>query len=283
MRQSHNTVFKAAKASQAAWRFNTMLNEAAKKANCHDCIMQIPEGYDTVAGEDFSARKKIFFLLEECAPSVRMLLNSLQYHNYIVALTQVENIINILIQIYGNLKVFNFSPKKRKLMKLIVFNMLRVLNIFKTLEEGYTEQEEFNARCDKYDRKYLYKIKTNENISECFMTISIMLLQELNNKIGINNPDASVGVCCSHKVVTVGFNALCYDAERRGIKPSVRIKKTVLNTLKYICGEESFYSSIMDSLIEVNSFKESFSIDYFMNKEVLTSKDYKKIVKAIFK
>ena len=123
--------------------------------------------------------------------------------------------------------------------------MLRVLNIFKTLEEGYTEQEEFNARCDKYDRKYLYKIKTNENISECFMTISIMLLQELNNKIGI--------------------------------------KKTVLNTLKYICGEESFYSSIMDSLIEVNSFKESFSIDYFMNKEVLTSKDYKKIVKAIFK
>ena len=42
----------------------------------------------------------------------------------------------------------------------------------------------------------------------------------------INNPDASVGVCCSHKVVTVGFNTLCYDAERRGIKPSVRISRT---------------------------------------------------------
>ena len=41
----------------------------------------------------------------------------------------------------------------------------------------------------------------------------------------INNPDASVGVCCSHKVVAVGFNTLCYDAERRGIKPSARIKK----------------------------------------------------------
>ena len=41
----------------------------------------------------------------------------------------------------------------------------------------------------------------------------------------INNPDASVGVCCSHKVVTVGFNTLCYDAERRGIKP-VRISRT---------------------------------------------------------
>jgi len=32
-------------------------------------------------------------------------------------------------------------------------------------------------------------------------------------------------VCCSHKVVAVGFNTLCYDAERRGIKPSARIKK----------------------------------------------------------
>ena len=28
----------------------------------------------------------------------------------------------------------------------------------------------------------------------------------------INNPDASVGVCCSHKVVAVGFNTLHYDA-----------------------------------------------------------------------
>ena len=36
----------------------------------------------------------------------------------------------------------------------------------------------------------------------------------------INNPDASIGVCCSHKVIALGFNTLCYDAERRGIKPS---------------------------------------------------------------
>ena len=31
--------------------------------------------------------------------------------------------------------------------------------------------------------------------------------------------------CCSHKVVAVGFNTLCYDAERRGIKPSARINQ----------------------------------------------------------
>ena len=28
----------------------------------------------------------------------------------------------------------------------------------------------------------------------------------------INTPDARVGVCCSHKVVAVGFNTLRYDA-----------------------------------------------------------------------
>ena len=28
-----------------------MLNEAAKKANCHDFIMKLPEGYDTIASE----------------------------------------------------------------------------------------------------------------------------------------------------------------------------------------------------------------------------------------
>ena len=35
----------------------------------------------------------------------------------------------------------------------------------------------------------------------------------------INNPDASVGVCCSHKVVAVGFNTLCYDASVEVLNP----------------------------------------------------------------
>ena len=38
--------------------------------------------------------------------------------------------------------------------------------------------------------------------------------------LSINNPDANIGVCCSHKVIALGFNTLCYDAEHRGIKTS---------------------------------------------------------------
>ena len=34
----------------------------------------------------------------------------------------------------------------------------------------------------------------------------------------------NVSHCVFYKVVAVGFNTLCYDAERRGIKPSARIK-----------------------------------------------------------
>ncbi|MFC2615530.1 MAG: hypothetical protein ACFNYQ_08475 [Treponema sp.] len=35
----------------------------------------------------------------------------------------------------------------------------------------------------------------------------------------INTPDASVGVCCSRKVVAVGFNTLCYDASVGVLNP----------------------------------------------------------------
>ena len=45
------------------------------------------------------------------------------------------------------------------------------------------------------------------------------LLKNGCRTIKINNPDASVGVCCSHKVVAVGFNTLCYDASVGVLNP----------------------------------------------------------------
>ena len=44
-------------------------------------------------------------------------------------------------------------------------------------------------------------------------------MQGFNCESNINNPDASVGVCCSHKVVAVGFNTLCYDASVGVLNP----------------------------------------------------------------
>ena len=42
---------------------------------------------------------------------------------------------------------------------------------------------------------------------------------EVAKDLKINNPDASVGVCCSHKVVAVGFNTLRYDASVGVLNP----------------------------------------------------------------
>ena len=44
--------------------------------------------------------------------------------------------------------------------------------------------------------------------------------------LAINTPDASIGVCCSHKVIALGFNTLCYDAERRGISYILKSRAT---------------------------------------------------------
>ena len=49
----------------------------------------------------------------------------------------------------------------------------------------------------------------------------------------IDTPDASIGeqysmfrTVCSHKVIALGFNTLCYDAERRGISHILKSSAT---------------------------------------------------------
>lgn len=194
---------------------------------------------------EVSARKKITFLLEECDSSTRLLLHSVKYTRYIVALTQVEKLMSLYLQIYDYIKPMNFSRKKRKLIKLIMFNMIRVLNIFKNLEIGYDGDHELEARCEKYNRKYLYEIKTGQNSEESFLLVSISFLQELTNRLGIN--------------------------------------KAILRRLQYLDRTNVFHKNILDSLIEVNSFSESFSLNYFMNKEGLTKNEYEKLTKKILK
>ncbi|NLZ96559.1 MAG: hypothetical protein GX926_00975 [Candidatus Magasanikbacteria bacterium] len=194
---------------------------------------------------EFSASKKITFLLQECDSSTRLLLNSIRYIHYSVALTQVEKLMSLYLQIYSYLKPINFSSKKRKLIKSIMFNMIRVLNIFKNLDVGYEGDRELEARCKSYNIKYLYEIKTGENSEESFLLISISFLQELTNRFGIN--------------------------------------KAILRSLQYFDRTNVFHKNILDSLIEVNSFSEGFSLNYFMNKEGLTENEYEKLTKKILK
>ncbi|UTC76749.1 hypothetical protein E4O04_01450 [Treponema sp. OMZ 799] len=63
---------------------------------------------------------------------------------------------------------------------------------------------------------------SDEKVVNHYIDFFFDIIEEKKNQ---HTPPQSIGVCCSHKVVAVGFNTLCYDAERRGIKPSARIKQ----------------------------------------------------------
>ena len=81
-----------------------------------------------------------------------------------------------------------------------------------------------NPHCNVYLREIPVPVHTKFIEQNTSLIFSVYTALNKNKGIDkVNTPDASVGVCCSHKVVAVGFNTLCYDAERRGIKPSARI------------------------------------------------------------
>ena len=69
------------------------------------------------------------------------------------------------------------------------------------------------------------KTSVEDNASEYFIEAlgDVTRAQGITNAAKatklINNPDACVGVCCSHKVVAVGFNTLCYDASVGVLNP----------------------------------------------------------------
>ena len=58
--------------------------------------------------------------------------------------------------------------------------------------------------------------------------------QDSKHSAQINNPDASVGVCCSHKVVAVGFNTLRYDASVGVLNPPHESKLMTIHTLEVL-------------------------------------------------
>ena len=85
---------------------------------------------------------------------------------------------------------------------------------------------------------------------------------ELNNwnleSKEINNPDASVGVCCSHKVVAVGFNTLCYDASVGGLNHphEYRGRSTRVEPL---CGSNCLTTSLFYGIGFIHLMRLSFS------------------------
>ena len=95
-------------------------------------------------------------------------------------------------------------------LKTVARLTIDILEELKNIHNTGLNKEKFKALFQQY-------ITENNDITgyfkiweEAFRTEKMQLIfSEIDQ---INNPDASVGVCCSHKVVAVGFNTLCYDA-----------------------------------------------------------------------
>ena len=192
---------------------------------------------------NFRARKKIRYIIEQCDASTRLLLNSVEYTRYLVALFQIEKLIELYFDLNENIRPLNFGRRKRMLIKLLIYNIMRVLNIFKNLEIGYDGETELESRCEQFSKKYLYDITTQKGNTESFMIISLDILGELNGSIGIK------------------------QAMRKSLKPYIE--------------ERSDYTEILTSLIEVNSFKGARSFVHYMNKEGMNQMRYLKMIKKI--
>lgn len=192
---------------------------------------------------NFRARKKVRYIVEQCDASTRLLLNSVEYRRYMVVLSQVEKLIELCFELNENIRPLNYGRRKRMLIKLLIYNIMRVLNIFKSIEMGYDGETELESRCERFANRYLYDVDTRDGHTENFMTISVDIIDRLNDSIGIKR------------------------ALRRTLEPYVE--------------RPSDYSEILSSLIEVNSFKDSRKLIHYMNKEGMTKKRYLKMIKRI--
>lgn len=189
---------------------------------------------------DIRARHRIRFLVEQCDSSARLLLHSVSYERYMVALSQVEKLLELLFDLNECIKPLTFEKRKRSLIKLLIYNLVRVLNIFKNLEIGYQGEQELEARCERFADKYLYEVGSPHSTPQSFMTVTISIIASLNEYRGTKR--------AFRKGVDLLFN-----------RPDDR-------------------ATILRSLIEVNSFRDSRSITHYMSKEAMPRRAYQRII-----
>ena len=91
--------------------------------------------------------------------------------------------------------------------------MIGFYSVMRNLQEDYATYHQ------NYSEEALALLSKSYDFIESVEAVrSLDSLSSIDDD-GINNPDASVGVCCSHKVVAVGFNTLRYDASVGVLNP----------------------------------------------------------------
>lgn len=129
---------------------------------------------------DVDGRRKIDYNLEIAINYARQFQYAIDYEDYYVALIQVDSLLNVLKEIHESIKPLTYLHKKKKLILTYIHNASYSLSIFKNVTVGYEEARERTARCARYRRKYLYDVHYDDEYSQPYLAVSLLVTQELN-------------------------------------------------------------------------------------------------------
>lgn len=128
----------------------------------------------TILYDRYLAKQNIENCLEILYTAIYSFNNNVDYNYYNTALIQTDLILKEIMELSKNLSPFVFNYKKILFIRTLLCNLYRTTEYLKTLEIGYDEEKEYKERCEKYKRKYLYKIS-----DEKFNVITINILKDL--------------------------------------------------------------------------------------------------------
>ncbi|WMJ78859.1 MULTISPECIES: hypothetical protein [unclassified Sedimentibacter] len=157
---------------------------------------------------DFESRKNIDYLLEMAINCSRQFEYAIKYNEYQIALTQADRIIDLLKEIRENIRPFTFLSLKKKFILTLLYNSLYIIDIFKNLTVGYSGHQEEIARCERFDRKYLYNIQLDEEYSVPFLSFSLEIIQDLNRRLSVKKAlsnNLSMRYCSNKKDILISM------------------------------------------------------------------------------
>lgn len=166
---------------------------------------------------DMNGRRKIDYQLEMILDCSRQFEHAIRFSEYYIALAQADRMLDIIGRLVDIIKPLTYRKKKYKLIITYIYNVYYILTIFKNVSIGYEGKQELIARCEKFNRKYMYEVEIGKPVlgeptTICFLTISFEIVQYLNryksvkkallNNLSIHNYKTKEKNEFYHKLVT---------------------------------------------------------------------------------
>ena len=200
---------------------------------------------------DFNSRRNISFLLEllyDCSDSFD---SAIEFSNLSVAEAETDKILGYYKEIFDNIKLFTYAPRKRKFVYTILYNVYYTISFYKRLRVGYQGVQEQEAKLSRFKRKYYYKVHIYEKEGEfdedwSFLMVSVVVLQSLNisflvkkalkNNLYVSNTNINLVKTYSELVAAKNFKSS--HSERYDLRKSCFTQEEYLRYISKKVGSE---------------------------------------------